>query len=65
LAATIQDPFDGRPVRTRIEEGVFVAWSVGKDRIDQGGAIFPVSHSLPLEETFRGPDDLVWCVRLP
>ncbi|MBL8859232.1 MAG: hypothetical protein JNL28_12045 [Planctomycetes bacterium] len=38
LAAILRDPFDGQPLRTRLEDGVLVLWSIGPDQIDDGGS---------------------------
>ena len=31
------DPFDGKPLRYRVENGVLLIWSIGRDRVDDGG----------------------------
>lgn len=35
------DPFDGRPLRYRLENGSPILWSIGHDRVDDGGVVDP------------------------
>jgi hypothetical protein len=37
LAAIPRDPFDGAPLRYALRDGVPLMWSIGNDRIDDGG----------------------------
>jgi hypothetical protein len=52
------DPMDGKPLRYRVSEKTgCVLWSVGKDRIDDGGKV-----GRPDQQRVKGPD---WVVELP
>ena len=56
---TITDPFDGQPMRTRIDDRGFCIYSIGPNQIDDGGQLKPgdpPNHHLPL--------DLGYCVPL-
>src|SRR5262249_41084347 len=52
IATDSIDPFSGQPLRSRVEpDGTLVLWSVGGDRVDDGGV------------SGDPPKDLVW--RIP
>lgn len=59
-ADALQDPFDGKPLRTRVDaDGTFVVWSIGSDLTDDGGS----DHGTGPERDSTG--DIVWRVRAP
>jgi hypothetical protein len=61
-AARSIDPFDGKPLRARVEPGVLVVWSVGPDQVDDGGSDeFP--YPKPRGRFGMKKDD-VWVVRV-
>jgi hypothetical protein len=61
VAANSIDPFDGKPLRTRIEsDGTLVMWSIGIDRVDNGAGPDPRDED---EQKLRGPLDIVWRVK--
>jgi hypothetical protein len=51
------DPFDGHPLRWRIEpNGVLTLWSIGPDRVDDAGATYET-------ESEGGTTDIAWRIR--
>jgi hypothetical protein len=59
-ADTLLDPFDGKPLRTRVDpDGLFVVWSVGGDHTDDGGREFVSEDDRLLRR------DIAWRVRTP
>ena len=57
LCAETPDPFGGRPLCSRVEDGVLVLWSIGSNFTDDGGS----SAILP-RENYEA--DIAWYVRL-
>jgi hypothetical protein len=57
LPALPQDPFDGEPVRFRRAASEYVVYSIGPDRIDQGG------HPKPPDQRTRTNDDVLFILQ--
>jgi hypothetical protein len=50
------DPFDGAPLRYRIDATEYVIYSVGKDGVDQGGKSEPPNQADDLAVRVRRKD---------
>ena len=47
------DPFDGRPLRYRVREEEYLIYSVGADRVDNGGHADPELGDIDPDTVFR------------